>query len=146
VVDSEEIFLYAARVDICPPTLETMPLTEFGKVMRELREIADVSLREMAQAIDLSPTYLSAVEMGEKGVTEELVEKALAFMQKRKVPMKDLTRLRAAADRIRRAVDVSDLNQIGRRAVATFARRWADLDREARQRFLRQLNIVDETE
>jgi transcriptional regulator with XRE-family HTH domain len=123
-----------------------MALTEFGNVIRELREVAGVSLREMAQQIDLSPTYLSAVEVGEKGVTEDLVEKALEFLRKKKVTNKDLTRLRASADRTRRAVDVSELSQTGRRAVATFARRWADLDREAREKFLRQLNIADESE
>ncbi len=124
-----------------------MPITEYGKVVRELRGKAGVSLRHMAQAIDYSPTFLSAVEIGEKNLTDELVEKVLGFLRKTgKFQNKDLAQLRAAADRSRRAVDVSSLNRTGRQAVAVFARRWADLDREMREEFLRRLNISGENE
>jgi transcriptional regulator with XRE-family HTH domain len=122
-----------------------MTITEFGKVVREMRDEANVSLRTMADAIGYSPAFLSAVEIGEKGLTDELVEKVLGYLRKtNKFSNRELAHLRAAADRTRREVDVSRLNRTGREAVAAFARRWSDLDRQTREDFLRRLEVSDE--
>jgi transcriptional regulator with XRE-family HTH domain len=124
-----------------------MPITEYGKVVREMREQAVVSLRQMADAIDYSPAFLSAVEIGDKGLTEELVDKVISFLRKTaKFQNKDLAHLRAAADRTRREVDVSRLKGAGREAVAVFARRWSDFDRQTREDFLRRLDVPGEDE
>jgi len=123
-----------------------MPLTEYGKVVRELRDEGKSSLRQMADAIGYSPTYLSAVEMGEKAITDDLVVRAIGFLRKLGLKTKDFARLRAAVDRTRRVVDVSELNGSGRLAVATFARKWADLDRDSRENFLKRLDLPDEDE
>jgi transcriptional regulator with XRE-family HTH domain len=109
-----------------------------------MREEVGVSLRQMAEEIGFSPTYLSAVEMGEKGVTDDLVDKVVGFLRKRGRKTKDFARLKAAVDRTRRSVDVGDLNGMGRLAVAEFARKWADFDRETREDFLRRLDLPDE--
>jgi transcriptional regulator with XRE-family HTH domain len=124
-----------------------MSITEYGRVVRELRELASVSLRQMADAIDYSPAFLSAVEIGDKGLTDDLVEKVIVYLRKTsKLQNNDLVRLRAAADRTRREVDVSRLNRSGREAVAAFARRWSHLDRQTREEFLRQLDVSSEEE
>jgi transcriptional regulator with XRE-family HTH domain len=124
-----------------------MPITEYGRVVREMREQADVSLRQMADAIGYSAAFLSAVEIGEKGLTDELVDKVIGSLRRTgKFEMKDIARLRAAADRTRREVDVSRLNRTGREAVAAFARRWSDLDRQTREDFLRRLDVPGEDE
>ncbi len=112
-----------------------------------MREQVDVSLRDVADAIDYSPAFLSAVEIGEKGLTDELVDKVVGYLRKTgKFENKDLARLRAAGDRTRREVDVSRLNRTGREAVAAFARRWSDLDRQTREDFLRRLDVSAEDE
>jgi transcriptional regulator with XRE-family HTH domain len=118
-----------------------MTITEYGKVIRDLRKDVRVSLRQMAQEIGFSATYLSAVEIGEKQVTEDLVDKVSGFLRKRGKKARDLAKLHAAVDRTRRAVDVSELNGESRQAVAVFARKLADLDAAARERFLKQLEI-----
>jgi transcriptional regulator with XRE-family HTH domain len=124
-----------------------MPITEYGRVVREMRERVDVSLRDMADSIDYSPAFLSAVEIGEKGLTDELVDKVVGYLRKTgKFENKELARLRAAGDRTRREVDVSRLNRTGREAVAAFARRWSDLDRQTREDFLRRLDVSAEDE
>ena len=121
-----------------------MPITEFGKVIREMRGKADVSLRDMATAIGYSPAFLSAVEIGEKALTDELVGKAIGYLRRmKKFPNRDLAHLRAAGDRTRREVDVSRLNGTGREVVAAFARRWPELDRKTREYFLRRLSDED---
>ncbi len=42
-------------------------MTPFGRRMRELREARGVSLQEMAGALDVSSSYLSALEHGRRG-------------------------------------------------------------------------------
>ena len=116
-----------------------MSITEYGKVVRQFREETKVSLRQMADEIGFSSTYVSAVEVGEKAVTDDLIDKVIGFFRKRGKKTKDFAQIRAAVDRTRRTVDVSALDGTGRLAVATFARRLADLDREAREEFLRQV-------
>ncbi len=121
-----------------------MALTEYGAVIREIRGKLDTSLRQMADAIDFSPTYISAVEMGERTLTEDCVQKVVGFLRKKKVPTKEITRLCVAADRTRRTVDVSSLNAQGKAAVAVFARKWADYSREAREDLLKRIGVSPE--
>ncbi|MBM3357115.1 MAG: helix-turn-helix transcriptional regulator [Betaproteobacteria bacterium] len=121
-----------------------MTITEYGKVVREFREDVGTSLRQMADEIGYSPTYVSAVEIGEKGITDDLVQKVTGFLRKRGKKTKEIVRLHVAVDRTRRTVDVSSLDGAGRFAVAAFARKWADLDRDARERFLRQIGTATE--
>jgi len=42
-------------------------MTPFGRRMRELREAKGVTLQQMADALDVSPAYLSALEHGRRG-------------------------------------------------------------------------------
>lgn len=42
-------------------------MTPFGKRLRELREERGVTQKEMAQALRVSPAYLSALEHGRRG-------------------------------------------------------------------------------
>jgi transcriptional regulator with XRE-family HTH domain len=121
-----------------------MALTEFGLVVREIRVKLDISLRQMAEALDLSPTYISAVEMDDRALTEDFVHKVVGFLKKRKVQMKEITRLCVAADRTRRTIDVSSLNPQGKAAVAAFARKWADLDRQTREDLLKKIGVTPE--
>jgi transcriptional regulator with XRE-family HTH domain len=42
-------------------------MTPFGRRMRELRAAKGVTLQQMADALDVSPAYLSALEHGRRG-------------------------------------------------------------------------------
>lgn len=46
-----------------------------GMYLRELREQADVSLRELAKKIGCSPAFLSDVELGRRFPTDEMFER-----------------------------------------------------------------------
>ena len=70
-----------------------MRLTEYGAVIRSIRGKLDTSLRQMADAIGVSPTLMSAVEMGERTLTEDLLEKVVGFLRKKKVQTREITRL-----------------------------------------------------
>ncbi len=47
----------------------------FGQRIRELRENRDLSLRELAQKLDLSPAFVSDVELGRRYPSEEVLVK-----------------------------------------------------------------------
>ena len=47
----------------------------FGEVIRELREKKDLSLREFAGKLDLSPAFVSDVELGRRYPSDEVLAK-----------------------------------------------------------------------
>jgi transcriptional regulator with XRE-family HTH domain len=52
-----------------------MPTKTLGEVIRELREEADLSLREFAKKIDVSPPFMSDVELGRRYPSDETLQK-----------------------------------------------------------------------
>jgi transcriptional regulator with XRE-family HTH domain len=77
-----------------------------GQYIRELRESKDMSLREFARKLgDLSPPFISDVELGRRFPSEKVLEKMahvlgvpVAELQKydSRAPLEDLKRLAAA--------------------------------------------------
>ena len=55
-------------------------MTPFGMKMRQLRARKNVSQKEMAEAIGVSPAYLSALEHGKRGLpTWPLLQKIIGY-------------------------------------------------------------------
>ena len=52
-----------------------MKITEFGKAVRKARIDASVTLGDMAEALEVSPPFLSAMETGRKKISEDWVRK-----------------------------------------------------------------------
>ena len=117
-----------------------MSISEFGHLVRELRSQVNKTLRAMAEEIGVSPAYLSAVEVGLKSPSEDLVARTAGYFRKFKgLKATQIAAIYAAADRSKRAVDVSSLDGQGRVAVAFFARKWKDMDQNSREKFLRDV-------
>ncbi|KGM34766.1 helix-turn-helix domain-containing protein [Inquilinus limosus] len=55
-----------------------MSLTEFGKEVRKLRIDRDLILKDMADALGVSPAFLSAVETGKKNVPNGFIARLAA--------------------------------------------------------------------
>lgn len=128
-----------------------MAITEFGTLVRGLRAEIRVSLRDMAGAIGLSPTYVSAVEVGDKAITQDFASKVAGFFRRKKFGPKKIAALYAAADRSMRTadrerltVDIRALDRNSRVEVAAFARRLVDLDEQKREEFLRRVQRATE--
>lgn len=49
-------------------------ITEFGRQLRVIRARRDMTLGEMADKLDVSSAFLSAVENGKKSITDKLVK------------------------------------------------------------------------
>jgi transcriptional regulator with XRE-family HTH domain len=52
-----------------------------GDVIRELREKADFSLRELAKKAEISPPFLSDVELGHRYPSDETLRKLSRFLK-----------------------------------------------------------------
>jgi transcriptional regulator with XRE-family HTH domain len=104
-------------------------LTPFGKQVRKLRIDADVTLKEMADALGVSSAYLSGVETGDRPLSENMVQKAVGFFSGRGIAA---TELRSIGDRMRTSVSVEALGEEEREVVAEFARRLPGLSEGSR--------------
>lgn len=58
-----------------------MEISEFGKFIRTKRLLLEMTLGEMADALDVSSSYLSSVEVGRKPVPKEWAEKITKILQ-----------------------------------------------------------------
>lgn len=99
-----------------------MKLTPFGEAVRLLRMRFGLSMKSMAEAMQISSSYLSGIEYGEKRLSEKHVESALAFF-KGKCTTEDLVALREAAEKSKDIVNTANLAPDARGLVAAFARR-----------------------
>jgi len=84
-------------------------MTPFGAILRQLRRDRDVTLKEMAAALAISPAYLSALEHGKRGVpTWYMVQRIIAYFNVIWDEAEELQRLAEASDP-RVVVDTSGL-------------------------------------
>jgi len=113
-----------------------MRLTPFGKQVRKYRIDANITLSDMADALKVKPSYLSAVETGRKPLNDELVRKAVAHFKTLKVNAHELF---ALADRTRKQLSLEQLEEAEREAVAGFARRLPDMTRNQRREAILRL-------
>lgn len=54
--------------------------TQFGKLLRKIRIDQGLLLKNMADALEVSSAYLSAVETGKKPLSEDLVERTAKYL------------------------------------------------------------------
>jgi transcriptional regulator with XRE-family HTH domain len=105
-------------------------MTPFGREIRKIRIDADLTLGEMAVALGKKPSYLSAVELGDKPLSEDLTTaiigflKGLPYFKQHRLDERSLMRL---ADRTRKTVNVQALPERSRENIAAFARRLPEL-------------------
>lgn len=54
---------------------------EAGKAMREAREAAGISLRDMAEKLNVSPPFLSDMERGNRKYSEAWIDEAIKILE-----------------------------------------------------------------
>ena len=119
-----------------------MELTAWGQAVRKLRIDRNQTLKEMADAMKVTPAFLSAVETGRKGVPEDLVVKVIRYFR---LTGEDAAQLRRLAVRNVQRVQIDTRKATGeqRELAAAFARRLAHLS-EADEKQLRRILQVKE--
>ncbi len=100
-----------------------MKLTPFGRAVRNLRMEHDLSLKDMAAAMDISSPYLSALEYGEKRLSDKLIQAALTFFRQHGASSLQLDNLRDEGERSKNTLNTDRLSTDAKVLVAAFARR-----------------------
>jgi Zn-dependent peptidase ImmA (M78 family)/transcriptional regulator with XRE-family HTH domain len=95
-------------------------LTDFGIAVRKLRLDRGLKLRDMADKLDLTSAFVSAIETGRKPIPRGYVT---AIAEALELPESEEAELQRAADKTRTTVHVDNLQADDRRLVASFARR-----------------------
>jgi len=119
-----------------------MELTAWGRAVRKLRIDRNETLKEMAVAIQVTPSFLSAIETGRKGVPEDMVGKVVKHFGLSKEGAAELRRL-AIMNVQRVEIDTRRATGEDRELVAAFARRFSGLS-EAKRKQLRSILLPEE--
>jgi len=115
-------------------------MTPFGQKLRTMRAERQITLKEMAEAISVSPAYLSALEHGHKGApTWYLVQRIITFFNVIWDEAEEIERL-AQISHPRVVVDTSGLGPTATELANKFARYVAILDDAAVKAVLDLLN------
>jgi transcriptional regulator with XRE-family HTH domain len=76
-------------------------IKSFGQTIRELREAKDLSVRELAKKADVSPAFMSDVELGRRHPSEETLKRIAQILGTSAGQLRDLD-TRPAVEEIRR--------------------------------------------
>lgn len=119
-----------------------MALTDFGRALRVARASTDATMSELAGFLNKSASYLSAVETGQRKVTDDLVEGVYRFFEAKKYTFdKDLKVLASVANQ---NVELDGLKPKHQMLVASLAR--ANLDAEALVQLTEFLEAINNKE
>lgn len=96
-----------------------MALTEFGKAVRKARIDTNETLITMANSLETSPAFLSAMETGSKKIAAKWVGLITNFFEEKGVKLENLYELAAASNDV---VPVEGLTHQQKMLVAGFAK------------------------
>lgn len=99
-------------------------LTPFGVELRKLRLDKDMRLLDLAEKLDQSTAFVSAIETGRKQIPDGYLHKLSKAME---LSAEEIRRLRGAAEKTRKEVRVDNLRGDQRELVAAFARKLDDV-------------------
>lgn len=117
-------------------------LSPFGKFCRKLRIEKDEILLDMAKKLDVTPSFLSAVEVGKKNVPENWES---ILIEKYSLNIEQAEELRQAIkDSVRQVkFDLYNKKETDRDLLLAFARKLDVLDTEEKESILSILNKKD---
>lgn len=99
-------------------------LTPFGIAVRKLRLEKGLRLIDMAEKLEMSTAFLSAIETGRKPIPDRLVRNISRHLE---WPAHELALLTSAVDKTRKEVRVDDKKEEDRELIAVFARKKDEL-------------------
>lgn len=114
-------------------------ITKFGKQLRKLRIDKTVTLRSMAEAIGISPSYLSSIETGKRNITDDFFKAVVNYFD---LNGDDVATLRTCADLSQNEITLllEEANDAQRNSAVFFARRLNELSDEDLQNINNILN------
>ncbi|HEY4135980.1 MAG TPA: helix-turn-helix transcriptional regulator [Alphaproteobacteria bacterium] len=117
-------------------------MTPFGAKLRELRKLRGVTLKEMAESLEISSAYLSALEHGKRGrPSPMLVRQICTFFTIIWDDAEELGRLvRVSHPRV--AVDTAGLSPRATELANLLAERIGDLDEDELDALVARLRAI----
>jgi len=114
-------------------------ITEFGKTLRKLRIDRGEILKTMAEKLDMTSSYLSAIECGKRNIPDDLIQKLSAIYDLSESEQQELT---GSRDRSIKSIgiELTSDNVVKRDLALQFARKFDDMDDELAQQLLNFLN------
>ena len=102
-------------------------MTELAKILKSIRLENGQILKNMSDALNVTSSYLSAVENGKRPMPEEWLG---AFKMIYKTDRETLDKIRAAADELRVSIkmNLENASQIKKEAAVVFARSFEEMD------------------
>ena len=118
-------------------------LTEFGKFIRSYRLEHGLILKQMADELGVPSSYLSAVEMGRKSVTDEFLKRILTTFPFSEEEEKKLKQS-AALSPVSAKLNLEKSSALHRKAALSFARKFDSLDDETIKKIMNLLGQEDD--
>lgn len=114
-------------------------ITEFGKALRKLRIDRGEILKTMAEKLNMTSSYLSAIECGKRNIPSDLISKLISIYGLTQVEQEILLK---AYDQSLNSVEIqlNTNNQFKRDLALQFARKFDDMDDEIATQILKFLN------
>lgn len=104
-------------------------VTEFGRLLRKIRIDKSLLLKDMADSLDMTSAYLSAIELGKKNIPDNLVNKiSTAFGLDASEKEKLIESVEKSQPSIK--LDLTSSNAEQRELVMHFARKYEGLSRD----------------
>jgi HTH-type transcriptional regulator, competence development regulator len=104
-------------------------ITKFGKQLRKLRIDKTITLGAMAEAIGISPSYLSSIETGKRNITDLFFNSVVSYFD---LQGDDVVMLKKMADLSQKEITLSlqNANDGQKNSAVFFARRLNELTDE----------------
>ncbi len=118
-------------------------LTPLGRELRKLRIDHGETLGDLAEALDLSVAFLSAIETGRKNVPRDFISRVVEHYKLDKAQSRKLSNLAEISQREVK-VSLAKRSDKEREMVALFARNFADLTDVERQKINKVLEKYKE--
>ena len=114
-------------------------ITEFGKALRKLRIDRGETLKIMADNLEMTSSYLSAIECGKRNIPTDLIERLTSIY---KLDVNEQQELSVAYDKSLSsvAIELSESNDCKRDLALQFARKFDDIDDELANQIIKFLN------
>ena len=118
-------------------------ITDFGRELRKIRIDAGEVLKDMAEKLGYTSSYLSAIEVGKRAVPEKFLCKLQECYDLSDSIMETLKNA-VANDTPKVEINLMGTKTVHRRAVIAFARTFKSLDEEMMENILKLLNSKEE--
>ena len=118
-------------------------LTDFGRFLRKIRSDCGEILRDMAEKLNVSAAYLSAVEMGKRNIPQQWVNRISELYN---LSDEDKIKLNNAADNSAKSITLSfeNTNSSQKEAAILFARNFENVDNETLDKIKKLLGNMEE--